>query len=100
MVEPWVTPGLDEARPSFGIAAAVTPLVSAFCGVGQAAGRNKTGLGAAKDVLSQPQRVTKTPPDGKTDRVSYSQDEEVGRQPLDPARQSFCDADNYQVAAR
>ena len=27
MVEPWVTPGLDEARPSFGIAAAVTGLV-------------------------------------------------------------------------
>ena len=45
-------------------------------------------------------RMAKTPSGDGVGPVSYQQNTEVGHQPLDPDRQSFCDATQLPVAAR
>src|SRR5882672_228162 len=71
-----------------------------FLRLGRAVARKTHALAPAKTLCCSHNRCENTAGRRGRGRLSYSQGTEVGSQPLDPARQSFCDAAQLPVAAR
>ena len=91
--------GIDKTILRLGVAArrhpcgpAFTSRVSAFLRAGRSIVRKTRAFAATKDVIPRPQRMAKIPSGGGLEPGELTTGHRNRSQPLDPARQSFCDA--------